>query len=803
MLKALVMISPPSCALNDLTQSRKAATRRVPFAFKRLFDLRSWHEYSMIYVLIPKLYRDSLVRFNCYFLSCATAVLLSATAHAATQGDETSAPKGDHAPISFEADRLTHDQDMNIMTASGNVELSQNGRLLRADNVQYNRSTDMATATGNVVISEPNGDVYFADSASLSRDMARGLIQQLRVEMADGSRLWSHEANRSSAEQTEMKGAVYTACAPCKDNPNKTPPWQLKAKNVTLNHKEKTITYRHARLEVAGVPVFYTPYFSHPDGSVERKSGFLTPDLGWTSELGGFFEGRYYYDIAPNTDATIGLMATTQEGPVLKTNLRHRFDTARLEINSSLTHSGRVDSSSGEPVAIKEELRGHLFADLDWSINRKWRAGLDINLASDEQYLNQYDISGSDILENEIFLERLSGRNFADLRLMAFQDLRTGEVSNTDQPDILPTAEFRLFGDPNSTLGGRWGLSGSFLNLFRDTNGQDVMRASAKAEWERRMITPFGLVTTADASLRGDLYRTSDRTVAQTNPNESNSETDYRIIPSLHLKSEYPLAKRLRYAHLKVTPISSITLTSDVDNDNSIPNEDSTDVQLDALSLFESDRFPGIDRVEDRSHVSYGVRAGIYGDNGDHADILIGQSYRLHNKDNPFDNGSGLENQESDIVGQITAGVNAVVDMDLNYRFQMDGQTFIANRHEAELDITYGPVRFNPQYLYARGIRGSDFEDSREQVSAVASIDLNDEWRLNGYGKYDLGVDEGLLQGGIGLDYTGQCYTVSAGAVRNLTDRSSGNSETSILFRVGLKNLGKVENSDFDLFDYE
>lgn len=741
------------------------------------------------------------MRLKPLLLSCTATLALAAFPLPATAQMGAVDERG--TPVAFEADRLTHDEEMNILTASGNVEIAQGGRILRADTVQYNRLTDTATATGNVVISEANGNVYFADRASLNREMTEGLVQNLRIEMADGSRLWSENATREGESTTILDSARYTACAPCKNNPDSTPPWQLKAKEVTVDTEEQMITYRHARLEVAGMPVIYTPYFSHPDGSVERKSGFITPDIGWTSELGGVFESRYYYNIADNTDMTFGLMATTQEGPVLKTNFRHRFEQARLEIDTSLTHSGRIDSSSGQDVAIKEDWRGHLFADLEWDINREWRAGIDINLTSDEQYLNQYDITGRDILENEIFVERFSGRDYAGLRLLAFQDLRTGTVSNTDQPDILPMGEFSFYGDPNALLGGRWSWNGSMLNLFRDTNGQDVMRLSSTADWERRLIIPFGVVTTTNLSLRGDLYKTSDRTVAALDPTQSNSETDYRLIPTAHFMAEYPLVKRYDSASLKLTPMAGVTLRTDIDNDNSIPNEDSSDVQLDALNLFESDRFPGIDRVEDRTHVTYGLRTGLYADNGNHADVLIGQSFRMHDDDNPFPTGSGLENQESDIVGQITAGTRGAVDLDLNYRFQLDGRQFSSNRHEAELDITYGPIRFNPQYLYARGIAGTDYTESREQISAIASLQLTDQWGVSAYGKYDLGEEPGLLLSGVGVDYTHQCYTFSAAAVRNLTDRSSGNSETSILFRVGLKNLGEVENSDFALFDYE
>lgn len=91
-----------------------------------------------------------------------------------------------------------------------------------------------------------------------------------------------------------MESASYTPCEPCKKNPDKPVVWQIKASEVTHDEEEHRISYRNARFELYGVPVAYTPYFSHPDGSIERKSGFLSPTFSLDSEL-GFSVGTSYY----------------------------------------------------------------------------------------------------------------------------------------------------------------------------------------------------------------------------------------------------------------------------------------------------------------------------------------------------------------------------------------------------------------------------------------------------------------------------------------------------------------------------
>lgn len=700
------------------------------------------------------------------------------------------------APVDFEADSLVHDEKTQTVTAEGDVELSQSGRILKAEKIIYNLATDTAVAEGDVVFVDDNGDVHFAESVNLNEQMTKGLVEGMRTVMHDESRLWADKARRDGDIFT-LEDARYTACAPCEKNPDKTPPWQIKAKKVTLDQEENMVSYQSARLEVGGAPVFYAPYFSHPDGTVERKSGFLTPEFGWNSELGGVADVAYFMDIAQNTDATVGVMMTTQEGPALKGQVRHRTKSARIQLDGSVAYSDYTDSTGGRNIAKEDEWRGHFFVDGLWNMNDKWRSGVNLKLTSDDQYLRQYDITSLDTLENEVYVERFDNRNYADVRFISFQDLRINR-SNVDQPDILPTATMSFVGKPNQTFGGRWAWDSSFLGLNRDGNGQDVARLSSTVSWERRWVSNMGLVTTTYAGLRGDVYQSNDRDVAKKNPAESSSETDGRVIPTAHVHVEYPVQKPVGKGYVRLSPQASLTMTKDVDNDSSIPNEDSNDTRLEVNNLFESNRFAGLDRVEDRSHVTYGMRAGLYEFDGDRFEVFFGQSMRLKEDDNPFQAGSGLEDAESDFVGKVAATIDGPVHVDAYYKTQFDGRDFASELHEVDAILTYGRYRLEPRYFYARGVPGTDFPLSREQINLGASVDIDDQWRLIGDTIYDLGDDDpGLRRAGVGVEYSHQCYNVRVSAERDLTNRSSGSRETSVFVRVGLKNLGQVETSAY------
>lgn len=700
------------------------------------------------------------------------------------------------APVHIEADSFHYNEQQSVVTAEGSVEVIQGGRILRADEIIYNIRDDFAYAQGNVVLAEPTGDTHFAETLELSDEMRQGLAQELYSELQDGSRLWAEQAIRRSPQRHVLMEAEYTPCKACEENPDKTPTWSLKADEVIHDKNAATMVYKNARLEAFGIPVFYTPYFTHPDGTIDQKSGFLMPDFGFGSDYGFNIQVPYYWAISPDMDMTAGVRFFTKENPQLNLEVRKRFTNASLQVQTSATSSARTDSVSGTEVSKDGEFRGHIFAEGLWAIDRNWRAGMDLALASDEQYLEQYDISDEDVLENRIYAERFDDRDYASVELLGFQDLRLNE--NVDQPNALPLAQMIFLGDPNALWGGRYQWDTSFLSLFREGDDQDVNRLSTTLAWQRQDILPAGLTSKVDLSVRGDSYYTTDRQTTPGNPSGSDNKTDSRFIPTAHVEIGYPLQKNLDTSQIRIKPKVSLTVRPDVENDSDIPNEDSTDAQLDAANLFEIDRFPGIDRVEDRSHTSYGVEAGYYHHNGNFVSGFIGQSYRLEEGDNPFQNGSGLENQISDIVGQANIGFDNTHN--LNYRFQLDGETLNAERHEF-----YGSTRIlktdlSAVYLYEKGSRGTDFTESREQISASASRKIAENWTISASALYDLGStdkDRGLRTSRLGLGYDDDCFGVTAYIDRDLQSDASGANDTTVLVRFRLKNLGEFETTAY------
>jgi len=716
----------------------------------------------------------------------ATTLLVSAPYLAKAAVDPAIAPQEEKIPVDMNAGTLIYDEKKQLVTASEDVEFIYGDRILRAQTVTYDLETEIVEAVGEVVILEPNGDVHFAESIELSRDLGDGFVKKLRSVLSDGSRVKASEGQRIGARETIMRKAVYTACEPCKKNPEKAPVWQIKAREVVHDNVDKSIVYDDATFEVYGTPVLYTPYFRHSDGTVDRQSGWLAPSLSFSSEQGFGVENSYYFDIAPDLDATLGARVFAQQNPLLLGEVRKRFDKAAVEFQGGITYAERDDSVGGVTVRTDKEVRGHLFGEGLLEINEKWRTGFDVETVTDDQYAREYDITSDDVLENQLYAERFSGRDYAAIRSFYYQDVRVSERQR-DQPLILPEIEASFYGEPNQFFGGQWQANFSGLGLNRLENGQETYRLSSDLGWYKRAVMPIGLVNTVDLNARTDVFYFDGRS-ADLDDNQA------RFFPTAHFESRYPLARQFEKSQMVIEPKVSLTLAPNLGDDSvDIPNEDSQDVQIDTVNLYNANRFPGYDRVEDISRFTYGVRTGIYDFKNNEAEIFLGQSLRLEEDGGLFSEGSGLEDNVSDIVGEVKAKFTPYVD--LNYRFQFDGKDFSSKRHEVSSIFKGGPITLNTNYLYASAFNTTDIPDDREQVNSTLKLQLTPQWAARTGAVYDFSSrNEGLRRAQIGLDYTGQCVDVQTIMQRNFTQERTGENSTEFFVRLGLKNIIDIQD---------
>ena len=221
-------------------------------------------------------------------------------------------PANNDGQMVVQATEVDYDYNNQRVSAVGNVQMFYNGTSIEADKVIYDQKTKRLHAEGNIRLTDAEGKITYANIMDLSDDYRDGFVDSLRVDSADATRMAATRADRSSGNYTVFENGVYTACAPCKDDPKKPPLWQVKGARIIHDQTDKMLYFENAQLEFFGVPMAYLPYFSTPDPTVKRKTGFLMPAYSTTTPNGFGVETPFYWAIAPDYDATFNPRFTTR-----------------------------------------------------------------------------------------------------------------------------------------------------------------------------------------------------------------------------------------------------------------------------------------------------------------------------------------------------------------------------------------------------------------------------------------------------------------------------------------------------------
>jgi LPS-assembly protein len=693
------------------------------------------------------------------------------------------AQKIDQAPFLLSADDVIHDGKLGQITARGQVEISSQGRVLLADSVNYNQRDGLVTASGNLTLLEPSGEVIFAEHMQLSEDLSKGFIESLRILMTDQSRFAANSATRKGVNHLEMSKAVYSPCQICQKHPERAPLWQLKAVRVIHRRDEHEVEYRHAFLEIYGVPIAYTPYFRHADPLTPRKSGFLAPELGSSSDLGTTVQIPYFWAISRERDLTFAPIVTS-EGEVVATGEYRALTTlGGYEGEVSLTYTDKRNDKNER--LSEQEFRGHIDALGRFDIDRTWRWGFDLERSTDDTYLNRYGFSGDDVLTSNLFIEGFQGRNYAAGSVYAFQGLEVDDDPGTT-PLVAPLLDY-AFSHEAERLPGRLSLDASAVSLYR-SDGFDSRRFSVDGRWDIPYVTTGGAIYTLTAGLGLDLYHLNSFVEAgQTDSKPSENGFEARFRPIMALNWRFPLVRREGSIRQVIEPIAQLILTPYGGNPREIPNEDSRSLEFDDTNLFSLNRFPGYDRVESGPRANLGLKASTHGATGGYSTVTVGQVFRVRD-DDTFANQTGLDDHRSDYVTALTIAPSAFFD--LTNRLRLDRNTFSLRRNEIYFSIGPEYLRFNTSYISLEREQTADELAAREELYNTLRWKIDDRWIATAESRRDLTGDGSQITAGAGIQYLDECIGFSLIVKRNFTRDRDVEPSTSINFRFLLKNLG-------------
>lgn len=697
--------------------------------------------------------------------------------------------------VQFSAELVSYDDSGDLFSAEGGVFLERDGQRLRADKVEWNRRTGQVVASGNVAATNPEGDIAYGDRIVLTDSLKDGVVDNLLVVMEGGARFVANQGERFANGDMLLRKAAYTPC-PVEDENGcpREPSWKVKAAEVHYNKATGKVKYKGARAELFGIPI-PLPLLAH---SVDNQpsSGLLVPSLRIDSANGVEVQLPYYFRLAQNRDFTFTPHIFTETLPMLQADYRELNELGAFHVTAYATHGSKVDVSEGETNDTDKSFRGYLDVAGKYQISPQWSVTGSGRLASDRTFLRRYDISRDDRLRSTLAVERVGGSSYFTIAGWAVQTLRVDDKQG-QQAIAFPALDFRQrLIEP--IFAGKVELQVNSLALTR-TAGQDTQRAFAGVKWDLRRLTPWGQEVNFTLYGRGDIYHSSDNLLTEVLPYRGESGWQTRGIAAAAVDVKWPFIGEAFGGIQKFTPRVQIVASPHIRNVQ-IPNEDSRAFDLEDSNLFALNRFPGYDRFEDGSRITYGLewsldRPGLA------VNTIVGQSYRLDdNKPGLFPPGTGLSDRTSDIVGRTTVAYKDFLRV--THRYRLDKDNFAVRRNEVDARIgnrnTYGEIG------YLRLDRDIDTfaEDlrDREEVRVGGRIAFARYWSVFGSAIVDLSdasddpsyTTDGFepIRHRLGIAYEDDCVTLGVTWRRDYEATGDASKGNSFLLRLAIRNLG-------------
>jgi LPS-assembly protein len=752
-------------------------------------------------------------------------------------------PANNDGKMLVQAVEVNYDYNNQRVSAVGNVQMYHNGTSIEADKVTYDQKTKRLHAEGNIRLTDAQGKVTYASFLDLSDDYRDGFVDSLRVDTADDTRMAATRADRSAGNYTVFENGVYTACAPCKDNPKKPPLWQVKGARIIHDQTEKMLYFENAQLEFFGVPMAYLPYFSTPDPTVKRKTGFLMPGFMQSSTFGSALETPFYWAIAPDYDATFTPRFTSRQGVLFQGEFRQRLVNGSYQIRGYGISQMDQGAFAGQPG--DRQFRGGVDTKGQFALSDKWVWGWDGVLLTDHFFFSDYRLAqyrdplGSFLslpteALSQLYLTGVGNRSFFDARTIHYLSY---SGSQDKVPVIHPVIDYsNVINRP--IFGGEVSYKTNFTSLSRSTAAFDPIttlantnglcltasadplarlpaqcllrgipgtytRLTAEAQWRRSFTDTAGQIWTPFAILRADAIDAS----ISNQPGVSNflpvGDTQaLRVMPTVGLEYRYPFINVQPWGTTTIEPIAQVILRPNESHAGRLPNEDAQSMVFDASNLFAVDKFSGYDRVEGGGRANVGVQATTQFDRGGSINVLFGQSYQLFGLNSfavsdPTNTGlaSGLQNPRSDYVARVNYSPNRTYTFSV--RSRTDEATMNINRFEAEgkaafdrwsVSMMYGNYAAQPELGYLT---------RREGLLGSASLKVATNWVVSGGARWDLEANK-LNQYIVGAGYVDDCFVLAANYVTSYT-YSAGTTPPVLshgfMFQIGLRTIANSSTS--------
>ncbi len=481
---------------------------------------------------------------------------------------------------------------------------------------------------------------------------------------------------------------VFTSCK----KTDKCPPWKINAKKIQHDKEKKRVIYNSAWLEIYDYPVLYFPKFFHPDPSVERQSGFLTPALGSSSNLGSSFYTPYFYVISESKDITVKPTLFDNNEILIQNEYRQKTQ-------NSLT---LTDFS----VANKNGKKSHFFTNttMDLSLDNYTGSILEINYekTSEDNYLKLFDLRSPLLLEDKDVLE---SRIKLDLEHQNY-DLTTSVVmyetlrgSNSDRYQyVLPSYNFSKNFNVEKLIGS-FNFNSDGNNTLSDTNISTTILSNDLSYDTSSIFFDNGIKTNFEVLLK------NINTVGKNNPK-------YKESPQSELMSAYvyntslPLAKSTEKTRNTLEPKLSFRFSP-----HDMKNNSAVERRISINNVYSGNRLGMGNSFESGESLTLGLnfkkeKISIKNEIKEITEFLdfkLATVLRLNEEKN-IPSSSTLNKKQSNIFGQLYLRPNN--HLSLNYDFSVKENLDIFEYNSLIASFNYKKFNTSFNILEERGVIG-------------------------------------------------------------------------------------------------
>jgi len=672
------------------------------------------------------------------------------------------------APATLIADSIAFSERSNRMVASGNVEIFYNGIRLRAASAIYDGAEDRVELAGPITLTEADGrTVVLAEFAELDTELQNGVLRGARLVLDRELQIAATEIERSDGRYTQVYQAVASSCRVCAEDP--TPLWEIRARRVVHDQQERQLYFERATLRAMGVPIFYAPRLRLPDPTLERATGFLTPSVLASNEVGVQLQLPYFIRLGDHRDLTLTPWIGSSESRTVELRYRQAFRNGEIEVYGS---GSRDDLTA-------RDLRGYLRASGGFDLARGFALDFNLEGISDRGYFTTYGFPDRDLLESFARISRATRDSYIELSASRYTGLQAGDNNDTSPTRVLNAKVTHRF--VPAWVGGIASASLEGGGYYRSSDidgvdGRDVARLTGALDWRRDTVLPGGVLLAFEGALHAEIYNTRQGGAL--------TGTATRLTPFGGVELRYPLRRVTGggVTHL-IEPVVQLAW-SDSSGDP-VPVEDSLIVEFDEANLFSLDRFPGHDRREQGRRANLGVTYMRSDPLGWSLGVTAGLVLR-DTVPTQFTSGSGLDGTRSDIL--------------LATHFNLDQRWRIINRalFDQSFDFTSNELALSwsgadHDLLTSYTWLEADPLENRPLDSAEWAMDANysfaNDWQANVNWRYDF-VEDSPTRAGLALRYQNECLDMEFSVSRRYTTSTTVTPATEFGVTISLNGFG-------------